>query len=120
MIGVAILIIFLIAAILMFLRKLPAERIAYGHIAGHYNEADDLIVDTHGADVTGDVWDLLDKAYEYFGVFPTLLERDFNIPPVNELFGELRQIKTIQAKWSQREGQRAVNGGRGDGHRHSA
>lgn len=103
-----------------FLRKLPGERIAYGHIAGHYNEADDLIVDTHGADVTGDVWDLLGKAYEYFGVFPTLLERDFNIPPVNELFDELRQIKTIQAKWSQREGQRAVNGGRGDGHRHSA
>jgi len=83
-----------------FLAALPAERIAYGHIAGHYNEAEDLIVDTHGADIIGDVWDLLDKAYEFFGVFPTLLERDFNIPPVVELFAEVQKIRHIQAKWS--------------------
>jgi uncharacterized protein (UPF0276 family) len=86
-----------------FLAALPAERIAYGHIAGHYNEAEDLIVDTHGADIIGDVWDLLDKAYELFGVFPTLLERDFNIPPVVELFAEVQKIKDIQAKWNQNE-----------------
>ncbi len=101
-----------------FLRKLPGERIAYGHIAGHFNEAEDLIIDTHGADVIGDVWDLLDAAYEFFGVFPTLLERDFNIPPVTELFEELRQIKTVQAKWT--SSQHAANGGRSDDHRHSA
>ena len=29
-----------------FLTGLPTQRIAYGHVAGHYNEADDLIVDT--------------------------------------------------------------------------
>jgi len=81
-----------------FLRGLPGERIAYGHIAGHFNEAEDLIIDTHGADVIGGVWDLLDKAYEQFGVFPTLLERDFNIPPVAELLAEVRQIKQIQAR----------------------
>lgn len=103
-----------------FLRNLPGKRIAYGHIAGHYNEAEDLIVDTHGADVIGDVWNLLDKAYEFFGVFPTLLERDFNIPPVTELFNELRKIRTIQAKWSHGDGQNAANGGHGDGRRHSA
>jgi len=85
-----------------FLQALPGERIAYGHIAGHYNEAEDLIVDTHGANIIGDVWDLLDKAYEFFGVFPTLLERDFNIPPVEDLLTEVQQIKDIQAKWSQR------------------
>ena len=83
-----------------FLRALPGDRIAYGHIAGHYNEAEDLIVDTHGADVIGSVWDLLDKAYELFGVFPTLLERDFNLPPVKELLSEVQQIKDIQDKWS--------------------
>ncbi len=82
-----------------FLQALPGERIAYGHIAGHYNEAEDLIVDTHAANVTGDVWDLLDKAYEFFGVFPTLLERDFNIPPVEELLCEVQKIKAIQDKW---------------------
>ena len=86
-----------------FLQGIPADRIAYGHIAGHYNEAEDLIIDTHGASIIGDVWDLLDKAYELFGVFPTLLERDFNIPPVDELLVEVRKIKHIQNKWNQRE-----------------
>jgi len=86
-----------------FLAAIPSERIAYGHIAGHYNEAEDLIIDTHGADIIGDVWDLLDKAYELFGVFPTLLERDFNIPPVVELFTEVQKIRDIQKKWNQHE-----------------
>jgi len=86
-----------------FLNALPGERIAYGHIAGHYNEAEDLIVDTHGADVISDVWGLLDKAYELFGVFPTLLERDFNIPPVDELLLEVQKITTIQANWYQQD-----------------
>ena len=82
-----------------FMKGLPAERITYAHIAGHYNEADDLIVDTHGADVIETVWDLLDKAYEHFGVFPTLLERDFNIPPVPELLKEVDMIVAAQNKW---------------------
>jgi uncharacterized protein (UPF0276 family) len=82
-----------------FLQGLPGHLIAYGHIAGHYKEAEDLVVDTHGAEVIPSVWDLLDKAYETFGVFPTLLERDFNIPPVNELMAEVRQIAEIQKKW---------------------
>jgi uncharacterized protein (UPF0276 family) len=83
-----------------FMRQLPAQRICYAHIAGHYNEADDLIIDTHGADVIETVWDLLDKAYELFGVFPTLLERDFNIPPVRELLSEVDRIVESQNKWS--------------------
>jgi uncharacterized protein (UPF0276 family) len=82
-----------------FLRSLPGKRIAYGHIAGHYIEAEDLIVDTHGSDVIPGVWGLLDKAYEAFGVFPTLLERDFNIPPLADLLEEVDQIRTLQDKW---------------------
>ena len=82
-----------------FLRSLPGHRIAYGHIAGHYNEAEDLIVDTHGADVIPGVWDILEAAYREFGVFPTLLERDFNIPPVIELMAEVRQITALQEKY---------------------
>lgn len=79
-----------------FLASLPGERTAYIHIAGHYEEAEDLRVDTHGAPVIASVWDLLDKAYELFGVKPTLLERDFNIPPLSELMAELDEIKTRQ------------------------
>jgi len=86
-----------------FMQGLPAERIAYAHIAGHYNEAEDLIVDTHGANVIDTVWDLLDKAYQHFGVFPTLLERDFNIPPVAELLTEVDRIVHFQQKWTDKE-----------------
>jgi len=81
-----------------FMRALPGERIAYAHIAGHYNEADDLIIDTHGADVIDPVWRLLETAYDRFGVFPTLLERDFNIPPLGELLHEVEVIRTLQDK----------------------
>lgn len=81
-----------------YLASLPTERIAYGHIAGHYNEAEDLIVDTHAAPVIEDVWALLDHAYAIHGVFPTLLERDFNIPPVEELMTEVDRICEIQAR----------------------
>jgi len=80
----------------VFLRSLPGHRVAYGHIAGHHNEAADLIVDTHGADVIAGVWDLLDQAYDRFGVFPTLLERDFNIPPVEQLMQEVGRIRSLQ------------------------
>ncbi len=83
-----------------FLQSLPKERISYCHIAGHYNEAEDLIVDTHGADVIDPVWEILDKAYETFGVFPTLLERDFNIPKLPVLMKEVDQIRQLQHKWS--------------------
>ena len=82
-----------------FLKALPTQRIRYAHIAGHYNEADDLIVDTHGADIIDPVWRILDEAYQHFGVFPTLLERDFNIPAVSELLGEVKQIAELQSKW---------------------
>lgn len=83
-----------------FLRAIPAKRIAYAHIAGHYVEADDFLVDTHGATIVDPVWKLLGKAYELYGVFPTLLERDFNIPALDELAKEVQTIKDIQQAWS--------------------
>ncbi len=95
-----------------FLKQLPAERIRYAHIAGHYNEADDLIVDTHGADVIDPVWQILDQAYQHFGVFPTLLERDFNIPAVPELLTEVEQISDCQKKWSSADSQAQYSKGR--------
>ena len=81
-----------------FLDGLPAGRVRYLHVAGHYVEAEDLRVDTHGADVCDPVWDLLDHAYARLGPVPTLLERDFNIPPLPVLLRELQQIRTLQAK----------------------
>ncbi|GAB2879404.1 DUF692 domain-containing protein [Microbulbifer echini] len=88
---------------LEFLCSLPSERMRYVHVAGHYDEADDLKVDTHGAAVIDPVWQLLDKAYEIHGVMPTLLERDFNIPPMPQLLEEVQQIKRTQASYQVEE-----------------
>lgn len=82
-----------------FLQAMPSERIVYGHVAGHYEESTSLLVDTHGADVCDPVWDLLDKAYDYHGLFPTLLERDFNIPSMPEVLSEVDIIKKLQSEF---------------------
>jgi uncharacterized protein (UPF0276 family) len=82
---------------LEFLEALPLERARYIHVAGHFDEAEDLKVDTHGADVIDPVWDLLARAYQRLGPLPTLLERDFNLPPLEELLREVKQIRELQA-----------------------
>ncbi len=80
-----------------YMKAVDSNRIAYIHIAGHYDEADDLKIDTHGADIIDPVWQLLEKTYQYHGVIPTLLERDFNIPSVSDLLQEVDQIKHYQS-----------------------
>lgn len=82
-----------------FLDRLPGQRIAYLHIAGHYREAEDLLVDTHGAAVIDPVWGLLEETYRRHGVRPTLLERDFNLPPLEALLAEVRTITALQRQW---------------------
>ncbi len=79
-----------------FLRDMPAQRIRYFHLAGHYVEAEDLRIDTHGTAVDEQAWQLLADAYELFGPVPTLLERDFNFPPIKELLNEVGRIRKLQ------------------------
>ena len=81
-----------------FLRRIPGERIVYGHIAGHLQADAELLVDTHGENIIDPVWALLDEAYQLFGIFPTLLERDTNIPPLPKLMIEVNKIADMQSK----------------------
>lgn len=81
-----------------YLAQMPAERIVCYHIAGHYDQADDLKIDSHGAAVKPAVWDLLARAYALHGVQPTLLERDFNFPPWADLLAELQTIRQLQGR----------------------
>ncbi|WP_223819627.1 HvfB family MNIO-type RiPP peptide maturase [Cupriavidus cauae] len=81
-----------------FLDALEPGRVAAYHVAGHYDEADDLKIDTHGAAVKAEVWALLEYAYARFGVHPTVLERDFNFPDYAELAREPRHIRELQAR----------------------
>jgi uncharacterized protein (UPF0276 family) len=90
-----------------FLESMPAERIRYFHLAGHYVEAEDLRIDTHGTPVDDQAWRLLEAAYALYGPVPTLLERDFNFPPMQELLDEVRRIKQLQHDVTER---RAAHG----------
>lgn len=80
-----------------FIDSLPLSRVKYLHVAGHYDEDTDLKIDTHGAAVIDPVWDLLQYTYRMTGPLPTLLERDFNLPPLNELMQELSRVRRAQS-----------------------
>ena len=86
-----------------FIDALPLERVRYIHVAGHYDEADDLKIDTHGARVVDPVWSLLAEVYDRKGAVPTLLERDFNLPPMEELLQEVGRIRSLQQEARQAE-----------------
>lgn len=84
-----------------FLARLPLGRCCYIHVAGHYQEADGFLIDTHGSPVIDPVWALLEDAYQHLrtrglALPPTCLERDFNIPPLPELVAELQHITRRQ------------------------
>ena len=90
-----------------FLKQLPSNRIVYSHVAGHLQLASNLLVDTHGENIIDPVWALLNQAYARFGTFPTLLERDINIPPLPELFFEIDKIAALQAQHKMKKAQAA-------------
>ena len=84
-----------------FLDAMPAERIAYLHLAGHRLQDDGVIIDTHGAPVSEPVWELLANTYSRFGAVPTLLERDYNFPPLPDLLNELARVRKLQTQATQ-------------------
>jgi uncharacterized protein (UPF0276 family) len=86
-----------------FMLQMPADRIRYFHLAGHYVEAEDLRIDTHGTPVDSQSWQLLADAYAHFGVVPTLLERDFNFPPIKELLLEVGRVRELQKEATAKE-----------------
>jgi uncharacterized protein (UPF0276 family) len=79
-----------------FIAGLPTRRIACLHVAGHLLQPTGLRIDTHGEAVIDPVWQLLAFTYARHGVQPTLLERDFNLPPLSSLLAELQVIHRLQ------------------------
>lgn len=82
-----------------YIAAMPSERIAYLHMAGHFDQSPTLKIDTHGAPISDPVWQLLEFTYRQHGVFPTLLERDFNFPALDELIAELSAINQQQQRY---------------------
>ena len=93
-----------------FIDSLPISRVTYIHIAGHFKEAEDLRIDTHAAAVADPVWQLLEYVYRRYGTIPTLLERDFNFPPVPDLISEVSRIKEYQRQSVTTNAERSSHG----------
>lgn len=81
-----------------FIDKLPLNRVAYIHMAGHLRVEEDLIIDTHGEAIIDPVYELFDYTVKKTNPVPVLLERDFNIPELTELQVELNKLKSICKK----------------------
>lgn len=81
-----------------YLNGLKTHRIAQFHIAGFEDKGTHLL-DTHGADVKPQVWDLYSAALEKFGTIPTVIERDNAIPEFSVLQQEALYAKKIMDRY---------------------
>ncbi|WP_373707035.1 DUF692 domain-containing protein [Neisseria dentiae] len=80
-----------------YIDRTDLARVSYMHMAGHDEETENLLIDTHGQPVCDDVWDLFAYACRRLPhSVPTLLERDSNFPPFAELEAEVARIAAIQ------------------------
>ena len=77
-----------------YLNSIPVERVGQFHIAGHTN-CGDYIIDSHDHPVIDPVWELYADALRRFGPVSTMIERDDQIPPLNELLPELDRTRNI-------------------------
>jgi uncharacterized protein (UPF0276 family) len=77
-----------------YLNAIPVDRVQQIHLAGHENHGDYLI-DTHDHPVPDPVWELYDAAVRRFGSVSTMIERDANIPPLEELCCELDAARQL-------------------------
>jgi len=80
-----------------FLAGIPAEQVGQIHLAGHRDEGTHLL-DTHDHPICEGVWDLYREAVDRFGGVATLIERDDDIPPLDELVAESRRAAAITAE----------------------
>ena len=78
-----------------YIDRIPTERVVQIHVAGHYLRDDGLRIDTHGEPVPNEVYSLLEYALRKVGEVPVLLERDNNIPPLDELLAEVDELWSI-------------------------
>ncbi len=78
-----------------YIDKLPARRVVQIHVAGHFLRPDGIRIDTHGEPVPEAVYELLDYALRRIGPVPVLLERDNNVPPLDELLAEVDRLSEI-------------------------
>jgi uncharacterized protein (UPF0276 family) len=79
-----------------FIDTIPPDRVVQIHVAGHSDHGTHKI-DTHDQPIIDDVWSLYRHACRRFGRISTLLERDDNFPPLEDLSAELEAARRIAA-----------------------
>lgn len=85
-----------------FLKKIPLDKVAYIHIAGHEKVAPDLIIDTHGDPIIDPVFQLFEWTAQHVSPVPVLLERDFNFDDFEGLIAEVGMLnKIINPYWAE-------------------
>ncbi len=77
-----------------YLEGLPAGRVRQFHLAGH-EDHEGFVIDTHDSPICDPVWALFERAVERFGPQPALIERDANVPPIEELLAEARRAEAV-------------------------
>ncbi len=78
-----------------YLKRLPLDRIAYVHIAGHRQKRKNFILDTHASEIVTPVWKLLEETASKVEIPAIMIERDGNIPPLEDLIRELNQVRRL-------------------------
>jgi uncharacterized protein (UPF0276 family) len=74
---------------LAWLEATPADYVGEIHLAGHSLDAEGtLLIDSHDAPISDDVWELYQSLIARIGPRPTLIERDGHLPPFAELMRE--------------------------------
>jgi uncharacterized protein (UPF0276 family) len=100
-----------------WMRAAPLDRVVQIHVAGHewFHAGDGspggglgevcaagtpgaLIVDTHGTDAPDPVLALLERVLPVTGAVPIVLERDQNIPPLDDLLREVERIRAVSTR----------------------
>lgn len=77
-----------------FINAIPVNRVQQFHLAGHERRSN-IIIDTHDDPITDDVWKLYQHALKRFPRASTLIERDDNFPPLEELVDELNYARSF-------------------------
>jgi uncharacterized protein (UPF0276 family) len=98
----------------VYLDAMPAEAIGELHLGGFLSEDDEanagqqVLIDTHAQRIAEPAWNLYGYALRRFGLKPTLIEWDNDLPAVATLLAEAEHADAIAGAILEPEGHRAV------------
>jgi uncharacterized protein len=90
---------------LRYLDAMPVHAVQEIHLAGfdrlRLDAGGEVLIDTHGRQVAGPVWNLYGEALSRVGPVPTLIEWDTDVPPLAVLLDEAAKAQAILDEWTE-------------------